>query len=111
MRSTNSAFPSDGFHRIIAGEIGQRHAGARIVGLFRSIMRQGLRHRPPLHAGDFIQRLIRRKAGLHALDEFRATQINLALQMIPNARQANASPHKINIPRDCTLALPAKLAQ
>jgi hypothetical protein len=70
-------------------------------------MRQG----PPLHAGDFIQRRIRRRTGLHALDEFRATQINLALQMIPNARQANASPHKINIPHDCTLALPAKRAQ
>jgi len=45
----HAKFPGDGFHRIIAGEIGQRHAGARIAGIFRSIMRQGLRQRPPLN--------------------------------------------------------------
>lgn len=33
----HAKFPSDGFQRIIAGEIGQRHAGGRIVGIFRSI--------------------------------------------------------------------------
>lgn len=87
------------------------YAGVRVVGKICAIMGQIFCQGAPLHARNLIQRLFWRQTRLHALDECLAAKINLALQIIQDARQTDAGTHEILILGAGLIALRSKLSQ